>query len=86
MQLLDSDTYGLTIEEVSKLTVRQIYFLYYSERDKDGKRKKLPYYFISEEDKKRQRIEQFKAFGRGIGKSEEEIEAILKKAIENGTI
>jgi hypothetical protein len=76
----------LTLEEISKLTVRQIYFLYYSERDKNGKRVKLPYYFISEQDKKKQRMDQFRAFGKGIGKTDEEIEAILQKAIENGTI
>jgi ribosomal protein L22 len=84
--LTDADTYGLTLEEIAKLTVRQIYFLYYSERNKEGKRVKLPYYFISEDQKRKNRMEQFRQFGKSMGKTDEEIEAILQKAIENGTI
>lgn len=83
--LLD-EPYLLRIEEVSLLTIRQIYFLYYRERDKDGKAKPLPYLFADPEDKKKAKIEQFIAFGKQIGKTDEEIEQILKEAEKNGSI
>lgn len=75
----------MTLDEVGALTVRQISFLYYRERDKQGRPKPLPYYFTPKDEKRRAQLEMFRAFGRQIGKSEEEIERTIEEAIRNGT-
>ena len=85
MQLLE-DPYFLTIEEVADLTVRQITFLYYRERTKEGKAKTLPYYFKSEADKREEKIGMFKAFGKQLGKTDEEIEKMIDTAIKAGNL
>ncbi len=71
---------------MADLTVRQVYFLYYRERDKDGRPKTLPYYFVDDRAKLEARIEMFRAFGRKIGKTEEEIEATIEEARKNGNL
>jgi len=66
--------------------MRQVSFLYYRDRDKEGKAKVLPYYF---KDKKQERDEQlamFRMFGAQIGKTPEEIESIIKNAENIGSI
>ena len=80
--LLDSDSYGMTIDEIADLTVRQITFLYYRDRDKEGKPKILPYYFIEKEEKLAAQYAHFVAMGKQLGKSDEEIEEIWRKAQE----
>lgn len=83
--LLD-EPYNLTMEDVSKLTIRQINFLYYRERQKDGRPRVLPYYFQDKEENRKQQIEMFRAFGKSLQKTDEEIEQIIKEAEENGSI
>lgn len=83
--LLD-EPYRLTIDQVADLTVRQVYFMYYRARDKDGRPKPLPYYFIERDRAVQQKVEMFRAFGQKIGKTEEEIEAILEEARKNGNL
>lgn len=68
------------------MTVRQIYFAYYRDRNKDGKAKPLPYYFVSEDEKLKNKIEMFIAFGKQIGKTDEEIKQIIEEAKKNGNI
>lgn len=85
MQLLE-EPYFLTIDEVADLTVRQISFLYYRERTKEGKAKTLPYYFKTEEDKKQEKINMFKAFGKQLGKTDEEIQQMIDTAIKAGNL
>lgn len=85
-QLLDHDSYGLTIEEISHLTVRQIYFLYYADRDKEGRRKDLPYYFKTKEDKLKERIALLVSMGQSMGKTQDEIKAMVEKAKKNGSL
>lgn len=46
----------------------------------------MPYYFVSEEEKKQHKINQFVALGKQMGKTDEEIKEILRKAEENGSL
>ena len=74
------------MDEVAKLTPRQVYYLYYRERDKEGRPKTLPYFFISREEKKQAKIEQFIIMGQTLGKTPEEIQQIIKEAEKNGNL
>jgi len=74
------------MDQVASLTPRQIYFLYYRERDKQGKPKPLPYYFLDEKQERESKIEYFRLFGAQLGKSPEEIEKLIQDAIANGSI
>jgi transcription termination factor NusB len=74
------------MDEVSELTVRQISFLYGRDRDKEGKPRPLPYYFKDEETTKMEKIEYFRAFGKSLNKTDEEIEGLIQEAIKNGNI
>lgn len=74
------------MEQVADLTVRQIYFLYFRERDKEGRPKALPYYFKDKADDQAEKIAYFRLFGQQLGKSEEEIEKLIEQALKNGNI
>jgi hypothetical protein len=74
------------MDEISKLTVRQIYFLYLAERNKEGQRKAMPYYFKDEATNRAHKIAQFRTFGKSLGKTDEEIQHLIDEAIKNGTI
>lgn len=81
--LLD-EPYCLSMADVADLTVRQITFLYYRERDKQGRPRPLPYYFVDEAEKRNGIREQFRMMGATLGKTPEEIEQILEEAERNG--
>ena len=68
------------------LTVRLISFLYYRERDKQGRPKPLPYYFAPRAEKRMAQLEMFRQFGRQVGKTDEEIEQIIQEAMRNGSV
>lgn len=76
----------MKLEEIGRLTVRQISFLYYRERDRQGKPKPLPYYFAPKAEKRAAQLEMFRQFGKQIGKTDEEIEAIIEEARRNGSV
>lgn len=76
----------LTLDQVADLTVRQITFLYYRERDKDGKPKPLPYYFKDKQEEMEEKIAYFRMFGTQLGKTPEEIEQLIEQAKQNGNI
>lgn len=81
---LIDEPYRLTMDQVADLTIRQITFIYYRERDKQGRPKTLPYFFGDEAERTRSMEEQFRMMGASIGKTPEEIEAILEEARRNG--
>jgi hypothetical protein len=76
----------MRLEEIGRLTVRQISFLYYRERDKQGRPKPLPYYFAPRAEKRMAQLEMFRQFGRQVGKTDEEIEQIIQEAMRNGSV
>lgn len=79
--LLD-EPYLLKMHEAVELTPRQVYFLYYRERDKNGIPKPLPYYFEDKATKLNNKITMIKQMGKSLGKSDEEIQEMVNKLIE----
>ena len=46
----------------------------------------MPYYFRDAKNERLQKIAQFRSFGKSLGKTEEEIQALIDEAIKNGNI
>jgi hypothetical protein len=80
------EPYFLTIDQVGSLTLRQLFFLYYRDRNKDGTPKVLPYYFKSKTDQELENIAMFRSMGKAMGKSDEEIEKLIENAKLTGQL